>query len=592
MAISGEIVGALIEAIAALNLRVDEAVSKQSIQDAVLQANERTEQKIDVIIDSQIKGAVETWLRDNFNQPKDGIDGKDGRDGIDGRTPTPEEISLAVELWFEINSDELKGQDGKNGRDGIDGRNGVDGKDGKDGKDGRNGADGGDGVGISLVEQRDDKSFHITLTDGQEFKIDLPKPLKGGGGLASIYNINAYLNSLAFNLNPAPHTGVGIMQWNPVDGTLDLGLLGGNVTLQIGQETVHRVVNKTGATILNGMAVYAKGSAGQRLEVGLAIASSDVTSATILGVATEDIPNNQSGFITAEGLVRGLDTGDWTDGQPLYLSPTVAGQLTTTKPTAPQHLVFMGFVVKGNTGGAGVIFIKPQNGYEIGELHDVLIESPVDGQTLVYDGTLNVWRNVTGGGGSGSGTVTSVNASGGTTGLTFTGGPITTSGTLTLGGTLGVENGGTGVASLTGVVIGNGTAAFTAKANPTGDFVGTTDTQTLSSKTIEAAALTNGYTEEVFAITDGTVSLDPNNGSIQTWTLGDNRTPAQVNWASGQSITLMIDDGSAYTVNWSTLGVVWKTNSGSAPTLSTSGFTAIVLWKIGATIYGARVGDA
>lgn len=99
--------------------------------------------------------------------------------------------------------------------------------------------------------------------------------------------------------------------------------------------------------------------------------------------------------------------------------------------------------------------------------------------------------------------------------------------------------------------------------------------------------------EGVFTITDGaTVNLDPNNGSIQTWTLGANRTPGQANWASGQSITLMIDDGTAFAVTWTTLGVVWETNAGSAPTLATTGFTVIVLWKVGTTIYGARVGDA
>lgn len=99
--------------------------------------------------------------------------------------------------------------------------------------------------------------------------------------------------------------------------------------------------------------------------------------------------------------------------------------------------------------------------------------------------------------------------------------------------------------------------------------------------------------EGVFAITDGaTVNLDPNNGSIQTWTLGASRTPGQANWATGQSITLMVDDGTAYAITWTTLGVVWKTNAGAAPTLNTTGYTAIALWKVGTTIYGARVGDA
>jgi hypothetical protein len=99
--------------------------------------------------------------------------------------------------------------------------------------------------------------------------------------------------------------------------------------------------------------------------------------------------------------------------------------------------------------------------------------------------------------------------------------------------------------------------------------------------------------EGVFAITDGaTVDLDPNNGSIQTWTLGASRTPGQANWATGQSMTLMIDDGTAFAITWTTLGVVWETNAGVAPTLATTGFTVIVLWKVGSTIYGARVGDA
>jgi hypothetical protein len=118
-------------------------------------------------------------------------------------------------------------------------------------------------------------------------------------------------------------------------------------------------------------------------------------------------------------------------------------------------------------------------------------------------------------------------------------------------------------------------------------------TQTLTNKTVEKLVLNDGYTEEVFAITDGaTVNLDPNNGSIQTWTLGANRTPGQANWAAGQSITLMVDDGTASTITWTTLAPVWETNGGTAPTLSLTGFTVIVFWKVGTTIYGARVGDA
>jgi hypothetical protein len=129
-------------------------------------------------------------------------------------------------------------------------------------------------------------------------------------------------------------------------------------------------------------------------------------------------------------------------------------------------------------------------------------------------------------------------------------------------------------------------------ANTAFVFAERTNTATLTNKTAEKLILNDGYTEEVFAITDGTVSLNPNNGSIQTWTLGANRTPNQTSWAAGQSITLMVDDGTSRTLTWTTLGVVWTTDGGTAPVLNSSGFTVIVLWKVGTTIYGARVGDA
>jgi hypothetical protein len=158
--------------------------------------------------------------------------------------------------------------------------------------------------------------------------------------------------------------------------------------------------------------------------------------------------------------------------------------------------------------------------------------------------------------------------SGNSTGLT----PATaTTGAISLGGTLNVANGGTGATTSTGT---GSTVLSTAPA-------------------LSGATLNDGYTEEVFAVVDAAGAvLDPNNGSIQTWTLGASRTPTQANWAAGQSITLMIDDGTAYTVTWTTLGVVWETNGGVAPTLATTGYTVIVLWKVGTTIYGARVGDA
>lgn len=125
-----------------------------------------------------------------------------------------------------------------------------------------------------------------------------------------------------------------------------------------------------------------------------------------------------------------------------------------------------------------------------------------------------------------------------------------------------------------------------------------TGVQTLTNKTLTDPAIVGTILEDVYTITDGAAfEIDPGNGSVQLITLGANRTPKATNMAAGEAVTLMVDDGSAYTLTWtdSTFGgsgVVWKTDGGVAPTLNTTGYTAIVLWKVSTQVYGARVGDA
>jgi hypothetical protein len=86
--------------------------------------------------------------------------------------------------------------------------------------------------------------------------------------------------------------------------------------------------------------------------------------------------------------------------------------------------------------------------------------------------------------------------------------------------------------------------------------------------------------EEVYNLT-GTV-MSPSNGTIQYKTLAANTTLSE-NFVDGESITLMLDDGSGYTVTWPVM--TWA--SGSAPTLATTGYTTIVLWHANGSLYGA-----
>lgn len=112
----------------------------------------------------------------------------------------------------------------------------------------------------------------------------------------------------------------------------------------------------------------------------------------------------------------------------------------------------------------------------------------------------------------------------------------------------------------------------------------------ITTPTLTDPIITGTILEDVYTITDGAgFEIDPGNGSIQLITLTANRTPAATNFAAGESVTLMIADGTAFTITWTTVAVTWV--GGSAPTLATSGYTVVELWKVGSTIYGAHVGD-
>jgi len=157
---------------------------------------------------------------------------------------------------------------------------------------------------------------------------------------------------------------------------------------------VREVKNTTGATLTKGTIVYINGANGNKPTVAKALATSDATSAQTFGFLQTDIANNAVGYAVAMGDLIGLDTSGITEGTQLYLSSTVAGEYTTTKQVAPAHLVYVGIVTRSHPT-LGQIEVKIQNGYELDELHDVLISGETDGQVLQFEGASGLWKNKT-----------------------------------------------------------------------------------------------------------------------------------------------------------------------------------------------------
>lgn len=181
------------------------------------------------------------------------------------------------------------------------------------------------------------------------------------------------------------------IKWNDGEGTLEVGLKGGNIKLPVGQEEITLCYNGTGSTLNKGTVVYISGAQGQRPSISKASASSESTSSKTFGIVSENIANGAEGFVTTFGAVAGVNTSSFTEGSALWLS-TTAGEITQTPPTQPNHSVFIGYCLKSNAS-SGRIFVKVQNGYELQELHNVLITNPTTGQSIKYDSATGLWTN-------------------------------------------------------------------------------------------------------------------------------------------------------------------------------------------------------
>ena len=179
-----------------------------------------------------------------------------------------------------------------------------------------------------------------------------------------------------------PSHSEGQVFWDETNKTLAVHLDNSDVTLQLGQEHHVRVRNTTGDTISNGTVVYVNGGSGNLPTVAKADADAAATAESTIGIMTHDLDNNSNGYVTSIGIVRDLNTSDWTAGTELYVSEN-AGSLTGTAPEAPKHSVKVGVVIRQHAT-EGVLLVNIHRGDHTDGLHDIGAAATANGQILIY----------------------------------------------------------------------------------------------------------------------------------------------------------------------------------------------------------------
>jgi hypothetical protein len=422
-------------------------------------------------------------------------------------------------------------------------------------------AAGGDVVGPA--SSTDNAIARFDLTTGKLLQNSVVT-VSDTGAIAGATTITD-LDYLDFDTTYATTLGAGQLGWNGND-TLGLGMIGGNVVQHIGEDTFFYV--KASATITKGQLCMFTGTVGSSGVLTAAPSTAIPYAEAIIGVAAEDIANNAFGLIQNLGTLRGVDTSAFLDGDILYYNSAVTGGFTKTFPTSGP-IVVAAAVGKAGSGGSGVLIVRvsfqtrvtASTGISVTQGNDaVTVTNSAPDQTVAITGAggavvtgtypnftittpSGTVTSVTGtapvvssGGatpaismaaantttngyltstdwntfnGKGAGTVTSVGGTGTVNGITLTG-TVTSSGNLTLGGTLG----GIGNSQLTNSAVTVGTTAIslgsssttlagltsvsstnlTASAAVTGSVVSATNGLMINNMTIGASyAIPSGY---------------------------------------------------------------------------------------------------
>ena len=180
----------------------------------------------------------------------------------------------------------------------------------------------------------------------------------GGGGSVAWDDLTGTASDVPFLPVAAPSHSEGLVFYDSTDKSLTYYNDEADVSMNIGRELWVRVRNDSGSQISNGKVVYINDAVGQLPTIRLARADSAVTS-RVIGIATHDIGNNEFGYVTTTGEVKGLATNAYDDGDLLFLSAVTAGEMTTTAPLAPNRVIQVATVLHAHPT-QGKLYCHPE----------------------------------------------------------------------------------------------------------------------------------------------------------------------------------------------------------------------------------------
>ena len=330
--------------------------------------------------------------------------------------------------------------------------------------------------------------FNLAGSGGNQTSLDdlqvgpppLPTTTSGGGGSGTVTSVDVSGGTTGITTSGGPVTtsgtitlgltgqlqtptaiqmgngsattlAAGKMWYDQTTGSWNMGMGGGNITQQVGEELF--MYGKASAAITDSplQIVYHTGTVGASGVITFAPTIAGITNANdIIGVATESLALNDFGRITTFGLVRGITTNGtafgetWADDDEIWYNP-VTGNPTNIEPVAPNIKMQIGLVVNAGSGGSGSFQVGLQRGSKLGGTDsNVQFGTLANNNLIAYDSTAGYWKNVTASS-IGLGTVTSVSVVS-ANGFAGTVATATTTPAITVS------------TSITGVLKGNGTA--------------------------------------------------------------------------------------------------------------------------------------